>query len=128
MFVIWIEKIIYYNDLVTVSSFDIRSGYNIRESSARKIFKICSINIRIRKDDGFGTGFVEMASIIGKNNYPAMPISFSCSIVTTDSGRCLGSGEVQINSSDGKIKVRASDSTKNIAYSEASINAIWICA
>ena len=111
-----------------VSSFDITSGYNIRESSARKIFKICSINIRIRKDDGFGTGFVEMASIIGKNNYPAMPISFSCSIVTTDSGRCLGSGEVQINSSDGKIKVRASDSTKNITYSEASINAIWICA
>lgn len=112
--------------LGTVTSFDIKSGYSIRELSARRTFKICTINIRIRKDDGFGTGFVEMANIIGKDNYPAMPSSFPCSIVTTDSGRCLGSGEVQINT-DGKIKVRASDSTKNIAYSEASINAIWIC-
>lgn len=109
-----------------VTSFDIKSGYSIRELSARRTLKICTINIRIRKDDGFGTGFVEMANIIGKDNYPTMPISFPCSIVTTDSGRCLGSGEVQINT-DGKIKVRASDSTKNIAYSEASINAIWIC-
>lgn len=113
--------------LGTVTSFDIKSGYSIRESSARRTLKICTINIRIRKDDGFGTGFVEMANIIGKDNYPAMPISFPCSIVTTDSGRCLGSGEVQINT-DGKIKVRASDSTKNIAYSEASINANWVCA
>lgn len=112
--------------LGTVTSFDVKSGYSIRESSARRTLKICSINLRIRKDDGFGTGFVEMANIIGKDNYPAMPISVPCSIVTTDSGRCLGSGEVQINT-DGKIKIRASDSTKNIAYSEASINAIWIC-
>lgn len=112
--------------LGTVTSFDIKSGYSIRESSARRTLKICTINLRIRKDDGFGTGFVEMANIIGKDNYPAMPISVPCSIVTTDSGRCLGSGEVQINT-DGKIKVRAADSTKNIAYSEASINAIWIC-
>ena len=113
------------NSLKNVNSFRVTSGYSIRESNCRRYLKLCSLALRIRKDDGFSSAFTDIANIIGEENFPPMPISSVCSIVSTDSGRNLGSGEVQINT-DGKIKVRASDNTVNIAYSEASIYCMWI--
>ena len=114
-------------NIAKIESFNVISGYIIKDKNCRKNGKICTFSGRIRKNDGFSSEFTEIASISDQACFPTLPTSVPCSIVTTDSGRCLGSGEVQLNT-DGKIKVRASDSTVGINYSEVCISCTWIIA